>query len=333
MTLFLGSDDIDALAAHSLVLEAARAAVRAQADGTTVLPARLDVGNPHGFLRVMPGALDDVMGLKVMTLAEGLGTRYLLLVYRQEDGALEAVLDAERVTQLRTAAITLVAGDLLCPGGTSLLGLVGTGFEAAGHLSMFASAWPLERVLVYSRSAERRRAFAQRMSEKLGLEVEVAERVRDVCATIGVVVIATKSKDPVVSGGDFVPGGVVLSIGSTRPDLRELDRLTLARSRVLVVDDVDQVLRESGDIIDAAAAGVIDRTRIVDLGQAAGFLAAGGDSDGDTARDLATFKSVGTVIQDLALARALVTVAQGQGVGRELGELAGVKPFAEQVTT
>jgi alanine dehydrogenase len=332
MTLFLGSDDIDSLAVHALVLEAARAAVRAQADGTTVLPARLDVGNPHGFLRVMPGAIDDTIGVKVMTLAEGLGTRYLLLVYRQEDGALEAVLDAERVTQLRTAAITLVAGNLLCPGGTSLLGLVGTGFEATGHLSMFASAWPLERVLVYSRSPERRRAFAERMSEELGVVVETTEQVRDVCASIDVVVVATKSNEPVVSGRDFLPGAVVLSIGSTRPDLRELDRHTLARSRVLVVDDVDQVLRESGDIIDAVAAGAIERTRIVDLGQAAS-LPTVPDGDGGDARDLATFKSVGTVIQDLALARALVAAAQEKGCGRELGELAGVKPFAERVAT
>lgn len=339
MTLFLGSDDIEALAEQAVVLDAARAAVRAQQAGTTVLPPRLDVAVPTGFLRVMPAALGDIAGVKVMTLAEGLGTRYLLLVYRQEDGALEAVLDAERVTLLRTAATTLVAGDLLCPGGTAVLGLVGTGFEATGHLAMFASAWPLEKVLVYSRSAERRRSFADRMSEQLGVAVQAMDRVGEVCSATRVVVLATKSKDPVVRGADFSAGATVLSIGSTRPDLRELDRPTLARSRRLVVDDVEQVLRESGDIIDAVSAGAIDRARIVDLGQAAAHLATSpdgagdGGGDGNAPRDLTTFKSVGTAIQDLALAHALVAAARERGQGRDLGELAGLKPFAERVTT
>ena len=46
-------------------------------------------------------------------------------------------------------------------------------------------------------------------------------------------------------------------------------------------------------------------------------------------RDLLTFKSVGTALQDLALADLLVQQAVRQGVGRELGELAALKPFAD----
>src|SRR5207237_2925046 len=109
MTLFLGAADVVALATHELVMDAARTAVAAERKGETVLPARLDVDLPSGFLRVMPAAFDGVMGLKVMTLVEGLGTRYLVLVYSQSSGELQAALDPDEVPRLRHAATTAVA--------------------------------------------------------------------------------------------------------------------------------------------------------------------------------------------------------------------------------
>ncbi len=143
----------------------------AEAAGRTVVPPRMDVDLERGFLRVMPAAYNDLMGLKVMTLVRGLGTRYLILLYSQTSGELVAMFDADEVTRMRTAATTTLAGEMLAPGGCETLGLVGSGFEAEGHLRAFAAQWPLREVLVYSRARERREAFAARMSEELGIAV------------------------------------------------------------------------------------------------------------------------------------------------------------------
>lgn len=327
MTVFLDGADVRALATFDVTLRAARAGVESERAGRTVVPPRLDVDLEQGFLRVMPAAFDDVMGLKVMTLVRGLGTRYLILVYSQRDGSLIGALDADEVTRLRTAATTALAGSLLAPDGTSTLGLIGSGFEAEGHLRAFARLWPLERVRVYSRSAERREAFAARMSRELRLAVEPVASRDEALANAPVAVLATKATEPVVEGGDFRPGAVVLSIGSTRPDLRELDRGTLRRAAAVLVDDPRQVARESGDVIDALDSGAIEESRIV--GMADPRALPGSDAlarDGD--RDLLVFKSVGTAIQDLALATTLLDAAREQGRGRDLGELTRLKPFA-----
>lgn len=327
MTLYLSGEDVRALSTHELTMRAARAAIEAERAGRTVVPPRLDVDLARGFLRVMPAAFEELMGLKVMTLVKGRGTRYLILVYRQEDGALAGMLDADEVTRLRTAATTAAAGELLAPQGATTLGLIGSGFEAEGHLRAFAQLWPLERVLVHSRAPERREAFAARMSEELGICVEPAETRAAAVGEAPVSVLATKANDPVVDGADFPPGAVVLSIGSTRPDLRELDRGTLRRAAALLVDDARQVSLESGDVIDGLDSGAIDATRIV--GMADPRVAPGADCfalDGE--RDLLAFKSVGTAIQDLALASALLEAARAAGRGRDVGELTRLKPFA-----
>lgn len=324
MTLYLSGGDVRALGTHEVTMAAARDAVAAERAGRTVVPPRMDVDLEHGFLRVMPAAFNDLMGLKVMTLVRGLGTRYLILLYRQSTGELVAVLDADEVTRLRTAATTAYAGELLAPEGATRLGLVGSGFEAEGHLRAFARLWPLEEVLVFSRTPQRREAFAARMSDELGIAVRPVATVAEAVGSVPVSVLATKATEPVVDGADFRPGAVVLSIGSTRPDLRELDRATLRRAATLLVDDPRQVRLESGDVIDALASGALTEDRIVGMAAAAdGRRLERGDD-----RDLLAFKSVGTAIQDLALASAALEAARASGRGRELGELTRLKPFA-----
>src|SRR5262245_42073600 len=78
---------------------------REAADRTTLVP-RADVSSGHGFIRVMPAVLDEVIGVKVMTLAEGVGTRYLTLLYDAKSGELLALFDADELTRQRTAATT-----------------------------------------------------------------------------------------------------------------------------------------------------------------------------------------------------------------------------------
>jgi ornithine cyclodeaminase/alanine dehydrogenase-like protein (mu-crystallin family) len=201
------------------------------------------------------------------------------------------------------------------------LGLLGSGWEAAGHLRAFAHLWPLERAFVFSPNAERRAAFAARMSAELGIDVVPAATADEAVGAVPVSVLCTKAPVPVVDGAAFPPGAVVLSIGSTRPDLRELDDATMRRSAVLLVDDARQVVAESGDIAAGLESGALEHDHIVGMHEWA-------DRPATDGRDLRTFKSVGTALQDLALAAELIDAAQAAGVGRDLGELTALKAAA-----
>lgn len=318
MTLYLSSDDVRALCTQGVAARAAQAVLEAQAAGDYQLPPRYDINLPNGFFRVMPAAVAGYMGLKIMTLARGIGNRYLLALYEQASGDLVALLDADEVTRLRTAATTAAAGQLLKPRGTPHVGVIGTGFEAAGHLRALAHTWNLSSATVFSRSSDRREAFAARMGDELGITVAPAASSAEALSDSSVAVLCTKSTEPVVSGSEFARGAVVLSIGSTRPDLRELDVETFGRSAAVLVDDPVQILRESGDVVAAVDAGALRRDQIVGMGDWAPVAL-------DDERDLLTFKSVGTALQDLVLAAELVRNASASGFGQELGELAGLK--------
>lgn len=324
MTLLFRAEDLEWVD-DALALRAMEASFDAEAAGKVTVPKRVDTRTGTGFLRVMPAILGDVMGLKVMTLVEGLGTRYVVLLYDVASGALLAIFDADELTRLRTAAVTALAARALVRKPPQRLGMIGTGFEAEAQLRAVASLWPECQVAVYSPTQANRERFAQHAMRTLGRPVTAAASAAEAVRAAEVVLLATKSKQPVVEGAALARGAVVLSIGATRLDLRELDTATLQRAGTVVGDDPAQLASESGDIAEALKAGALGPERV------AGLAAVRGDPSlvkTDAARDLVVFKSVGTALQDLALARAVREAAAGRGLGTDLGEVTRLKAFA-----
>jgi alanine dehydrogenase len=321
--MFYGGEFIEQHVSNELALRAMSVCFDAEAAGKTALPPRIDTPTGRGFIRVMPAVLDDVMGLKVMTLVEGLGNRYLVMLYDVATSELLALFDADELTRLRTAAVTALAGQALVREAPSELGLIGTGFEAVGHLRMMAHVWPLKRVRVFSPNEARRTRFAELMSSELGIEVVASSSEREALVSQRVVVLATKAKTPVIDGANLTAGCVVLSIGSTRLDLRELDNESLRRASIVVADDPQMVKLESADIAETITAGLLDPARIVALSayrrQPPPAIAGG---------DVTIFKSVGTALQDLALARMLYRDETLRASATEMGELTRLKPFS-----
>lgn len=325
MTLLLSGDDVAALTTDEIAFDAMRQAFAEEAAGRTVLPIRIDTSSEHGFFRVMPAVLGDVMGCKIMTLVEGMGTRYLVLVCDVRTGAVRALVDADELTKARTAATTVLAASYLVPEPPEVVGVLGTGFEAKGHLRALVRRWGLRGARVFSRSEANRARFVLEMSQELGIEVTPFETPEQVVAEVPVTLLATKSRVAVVDGDAFPPGAVLLSIGSTRLDLFELDRRAFERAACVVVDATAQVLEESGDVRAAVDDGILTERDLVPLAA----LVAGEATlpTPDAERDLLVFKSAGTALQDLALARELTRRAADSGLGRDIGEASRLKPF------
>ena len=133
----------------------------------------------------------------------------------------------------------------------------------------------------------------------------------------------TSSTSPPTRAAAWWPGrtdlaGVplVLSIGSTMPDQRELDGTVLAEADVLVIDTPD-LLEESGDALDAAVQG-LDRARVQLLGE---YVDSPSGRTGTT-----VYKSIGSPEQDLVLAKAIVDHLSAQQVpGRVIDSLTDIK--------
>lgn len=320
MTVLYRDSDLEALLTPQLAVDALEDVFRLEAGHCTTVPGRLNAEAPGGWIRLMPAAIDaangqSALGFKVMNLNEATGVRYITLLYDAESGDLQAIMDAARLTRIRTAAVTAIACRSLRREPLIELGLFGSGHEAQGHAEVFKSVFPeLEQIVVHSPRRERRESFARRFSAALGIEITAAEDPRE-AARPAVVVLATKAKTIVAHSEWFSAGTLLLSIGSTRLDLRELDEATFGRTQWCVGDAPAQLATESGDVKAALDRGFLDGDRLVGLSD----VVAGERQVAWPPDDLLVFKSVGTALQDLAVSNAVHRVGVAAGSGFDLG--------------
>ena len=285
--------------------------------GPKISPPRVVARGDRTWLRALAAAppKSRYMGAKIFGAGrQGLVT-YLIALFEQESGVLAGLIDANLVTAYRTGATSAVAVDRIEPKPAITLGVLGSGLEAQSHVRAIASIRKVERLKVYSTTAARREAFADAFAAELGVRCSAATSPEAAVADADVVVAAARSHDetPVLLGRWLRPGMLVVSIGSTLPEQREIDEEVVARCDLIVCDMVEEVIEETGDMIAATKAGVAFHDKTVSLNA----VLAGPAGSRVAGAQLPMFKSVGAAIQDvvvaeLALAKA---IAQGLAVG------------------
>jgi ornithine cyclodeaminase/alanine dehydrogenase-like protein (mu-crystallin family) len=213
------------------------------------------------------------------------------------DSADTLVADAATVTAIRTGAVVGVATDLLAPAGARHLVLVGTGAQAADQLRAVRAVRSLDAVTFVSRRLEAAETFRDGLDAELsGLEVTVTTDLEAALGRADVVCCATPATEPLFRT-EWLPGRVhVNAIGSYRLAMRELPDDLLAGATV-VVDQVEAVLEESGEIDHAIAAGVLAVDALVELSDALAHR--------PPLADRTVFKSVGVAVQDWAMGNLL----------------------------
>jgi len=317
MTLFLTDADVRSVFDWQSAVAALRDAY-AQDVGERRFPPRAMARGEGRWLRTMTGVADDtgLMGAKLIAAAPADGVvSYLIPLFDQRTAELVALLDGHSITGYRTAATSALAADLLAQDGALTVAVIGSGFEAKNHVRALAAVREVKAVHVYSPRAESRARFVDELSD-LGCPMSAADSAEVAAAEAQLVVCAARSRDetPTLRGAWLRPGATVVSIGSTLPEQREVDPEVLARADVLVADLVREVLEDTGDLIAVRAAGVDVTTKISSL---ADLVA--GRSPGRTHPDqIAVYKSVGSAVQDLAVAAMCVRLAERAGTGTVL---------------
>jgi alanine dehydrogenase len=295
---------VDRLLRMEDVIPAMEQALADFSTGRVVQPVRtmLPVVEHQGFFGLMPAYTGGALGAKLVAFYpqnRGIPTHHATIVlFEPETGEPLVSMDGRLITEVRTAAVSAVATKYLARPHASVLAIIGSGVQAQSHLEALRLVRQFEDVRVWSpRHAE---DFARRFSVRPAASAEEAVRGADV------VVTATTSKTPVLSGEWLSPGVHINAVGACRPDWRELDDETLQRSRVYV-DSREAALEESGDVI---AAGRI----FAELGE----VVTGAKPGRESVEEISLFKSLGLAVEDVVTAdlvyRKAMTAATVEGV-------------------
>jgi len=315
LALFLTEAEIAELLPMSAALEAVEGAFKAQGLGLAVNESRRRVRTPNGMLHVMAGALlpAGLIGFKAYTTFRA-GAKFLFLLYSAEDGRLLAVMQADKLGQIRTGAASGVATKYLARPDASVLGVIGAGWQAESQVEAICQVRPVKLVKVYSRTPQRRTDFADRVGQRLGVRVEAVESALDAVKDADIVVTITTSREPVLLGEWLRPGMHINAAGSNSLLRRELDDEAVRRADLIFVDSKDQARIESGDLLGPTERGLISWEAVYELGQ----VVAGFHPGRQSADQITLFESHGLAIWDVAVAGVAYERAREKGGGREV---------------
>jgi ornithine cyclodeaminase/alanine dehydrogenase len=289
MALYVTEEQVAELLTPADAIAAVDASFDRLARGAIDNPARVRAAIPGGDFAVMPCVDRELgyAGLKSYTWLPN-GTPFVVVLFSIENARLEAVIEADYLGQLRTAAASAVAARRLAKQKATTLGILGCGRQAASHVAALRDALPsLERVLVYGRDAERRAAFCAAHA------CEEADDPREP-SECDVVVTVTTAKEPVVHGAWLRDGATVIAVGANDPSLRELDDDVLRRAALIYCDSVEQSKLEAGDLI-----GRVEWDDVRELQ---------GVRHRENEDDIVVFKSNGLAAWDLAVAARVVEI-------------------------
>jgi alanine dehydrogenase len=262
-----------------------------------------------GVFAVMAAADTELhlAGLKSYSWTNA-GTPFVVVLFDLERGELAAVIEADKLGQLRTGAASGVAAKHLGKSQPRTLGILGCGWQAESQVACIREACPtIERVVAYCRTEETLNDFCARVGAEAG------ETHRD-AGEQEVVVTVTTAKDPVLRGEWLRPGALVCAVGANEPNARELDNAVLERATFVCCDSREQSRLESGDLIEPVGQGMLDWLEVHELQDVVAGELRGRESDDD----IVLFKSNGIAAWDVAIGAAVVERARARGVGRKL---------------
>ncbi|MEP9380758.1 ornithine cyclodeaminase family protein [Nocardioides sp. KR10-350] len=327
MTVILDQALVPGLISMPEAIDALESAYRSLARGRAVEAERSNLVLPNGWLRTMSAALLDegIAGYKEFHRFRGV-SRYAYHLFDLETGEQLAVMDGRHLTALRTGACGGLAAREMAPESAPVVGVIGSGLEARAQVDALVAVRDVRRIQVFSPTPRRREEFCAHVADSTkgavsAVPIDAAEQAVE-GADVLIVATNTAGRGPAMSGLWLTGGRLhINSVGSTLPDQRELDEDVWPRVDRVVIDSPD-VLVESGDVIAARAAGTFDPERVVPLGDVLIGDVLIGEVGSRAATGVTLYKSVGSAVQDIAIAARIYRRAISAGL-----DLPEVAPF------
>ncbi|KAF3375935.1 ornithine cyclodeaminase, partial [Enterococcus faecium] len=197
-------------------------------------------GKGKNMFAMMPAYLGEnrYFGTKVITafpdnhqyhLPSHLGEIFL---FDAQNGLPKALINANAVTWIRTAAVSALATDYLANPHAETLALIGAGQQALSHLTAISTIRPITTVFVYDILEERRNTFiakAKKQYPKItfinAISVEDAVRPAEIICTL------TSSKEAFLQKEWVREDAHINAVGTFTPDTREISTSLMETSQ------------------------------------------------------------------------------------------------------
>lgn len=315
------SQEVKNLVSMSEAIDAMREAFLDLKNGDAEIPLRTNISiQPEKSTALfMPGYLKtrDLIGIKTVTVFKdnylsGLPAIHgVIQIFNGKTGEPLAILDGEYITALRTGAVSGLVTDLLASKNASTVCIYGTGVQGATQLQAINEVRNISNVFVFDINRERAENFIENESVRYSFEIKFLEN-QEMLKDIDIICTSTNSAKPLFDKNMLKENCHINAIGGYKPEMCELPADLFADS-FLVVDNIEAVLNESGEIINAIQNGYLKKESV---NKTPGDIITEGYIQNNNKRTI--FKSVGLAIQDIAIAGLILEKTKNSENLREI---------------
>jgi len=244
--LYLKEEDVEGLVSVPEVIHALDQAFRQQATGRAFTNPRTRLRMPSGTLHMMAAAIPGYFGYKAYAVAAGTA-RFQFFLFEAQTAELVAIMQADRLGQIRTGAATGLATRILSNTDAIEAALFGAGWQAETQLLAMDAVRNLSRVWVLNRDPERREAFITKLQRHVKARLLPADSPEQAVRSSQIVTTITSSREPLIRGEWVQPGQHINAAGGNMLLRREIDDETVVRANRIVVDSIEQAKEEAGE--------------------------------------------------------------------------------------
>jgi alanine dehydrogenase len=263
-------------------------------------------------MRMVVGGLEaqDKNGFRVSVT----GGESLAMLFEISSGELLSLMGYP-FSNLRIGATVGLAVDRFANPDAKAVAMIGSGRLALHVLEPVCAVRPIERILVYSRSAEKRQAFALKASEALKISVTAVASAEQAIERAEMVLVSTNSPTAALLGKWLRPGLSIFGVG--RPN--EFDDDLYLRAGLICVTSKTHELgyydaKLDQPLIRLAQNGTISWDSVAEFGD----VLSGKIQVLEKSNGIIVFRDSQGGYGDLALAAWAYEEARRRGLGREI---------------
>lgn len=263
------------------------------------------VGREENTVLLMP-AWDNkkYLGVKLITATPHNSTidipylNGLYVLFDAENGMPLATMDAKLITNMRTAATSVLATTFLAKENASSVLILGNGSLSPYYISAYASMTGIRKIYLWGRNLEKSQRIVDNLNLTDSAEIKTVATYKDLVSSIDIVSCITSSYDPLINIEDVSKGQHYDLVGAYTANMQEVSTDVVAKSKVFT-DNFDVTLEHAGELLKALSQGKLTRD---DIKGDFKFMCKDDVSKRQTQEEITLFKSTGMALEDLVFA-------------------------------
>lgn len=318
--LVLNNDDISNLLSLNEIISSVESALIAMENNECIVPKRMHLDWDKNTFLVMPSFSATHYGTKLVSVIPDNNLKHLpvtngvMVLNCKETGMPVALLNAAKLTALRTGSLGAIGVKYMTPENSDSIGLIGYGAQGIQQAIFSCAVRPIKKIYCLLRSLEGFEKLKLAVySQFPKVEVIACQTVEDVLLKTNILIAATTSPTPVFPNNkEILKGKHFISIGSYKPSMQELPDAVFELAKCLAIDSEfarvetgDSILPVQKKIIEESnvftIGKLINKTRQINVHETTAYKSAGMALFdlyvGQTMYEKAIEKNIGTIIQ------------------------------------